>query len=59
MFLVFCSDCKSISIDMFSENGEDFSDTIFGPFENKYDAEEWVDNNCGKAYFSILKINTV
>ena len=32
-------------------------DRIFGPFEDKYMAEEWVDNNCGSKYWTIIKLN--
>ena len=32
-------------------------DRIFGPFEDKYMAEEWVDNNCGSKHWTIIKLN--
>jgi hypothetical protein len=57
MYIVICSDHKAVDIAMFSSL--DWSDKVFGPFEKKQDAEEWVDNNCGKAYFSIVKIKDV
>jgi len=55
MYIVICSNKESINLSTF--DGLNWDNIIFGPFESKTDAEEWVDNSCGKSYFSIIKIN--
>ena len=38
-------------------NGYKWSNVVFGPFNEKHEAEEWVDNYCGKKYWSIVNLN--
>lgn len=35
----------------------EMNDNVFGPFATKQDAEEWVDDHCGKLYWIIVKSN--
>jgi hypothetical protein len=55
MFIVICTDTKILDMSKFQ--GYKWSNLLFGPFTSKYDAEEWVDNHCGKKYWSIVKLN--
>jgi len=55
MYVVICSDKNYLEISHFKQY--EMNDNIFGPFVGKYDAEEWVDNHCGKIYWSIVKLN--
>jgi len=55
MYIVICADSKTI--DMSSFKPFEMNDSIFGPFNEKYQAEEWVDNYCGKYYWSIVQLN--
>ena len=55
MYVVICTDNKVLDMSNFS--GYKWSNVVFGPFVEKYDAEEWVDNYCGKKYWSIVKLN--
>lgn len=34
----------------------EMNDSVFGPFNTKQDAEEWVDDHCGKSYWVIVKL---
>ena len=52
MYIVICTDEKELNI-----RESKWSDFIFGPFEHKYMAEEWVDNHCYKSYWIIVKVN--
>lgn len=54
MYIVICSDTSNI--DMSSYKPFTINENVFGPFRYKNDAEEWVDDNCGKSYWSILEI---
>ena len=55
MYIVICSD--SSSIDMTNFRPFEMQDNVFGPFNEKYYAEEWVDDHCGKKYWIIVKLN--
>ena len=55
MYLVICSD--NDKVDLSDYNGLNWDRILFGPFKNKYDAEEWVDNHCGKKYWNIIQLN--
>ena len=55
MYIVVCTDHKVI--DMSSFKPFEMNDNVFGPFVDKNSAEEWVDNHCGKQYWTIVKIN--
>ena len=57
MYVVICTDNKVLDMSNFS--GYKWSNVVFGPFDEKYDAEEWVDNYCGKAYWNIVRLNRV
>lgn len=54
MYIVICTDSKVI--DMSSFKPFEMNDNVFGPFSSKNDAEEWVDDHCGKKYWSIVKM---
>ena len=56
MYIVICTD--KTSINMTTYNPFTINDNVFGPFISKTDAEEWVDNNCGKLYWTILEVPT-
>ena len=36
----------------------EMNDSVFGPFSTKEDAEEWVDDHCGKSYWIIVKLRS-
>lgn len=55
MYIVICTD--SSSIDMTNFKSFEMQDNVFGPFNTKYMAEEWVDDHCGKKYWIIVKLN--
>jgi len=55
MYIVICTDNKVLDMSNFS--GYKWSNVVFGPFAKKYEAEEWVDNYCGKKYWNIVKLN--
>lgn len=55
MYIVICTDDQFVDMSEFSK--DQWMNIVFGPFKEKYDAEEWVDNHCGKSYWSILPIN--
>ena len=55
MYIVICTDSKVI--DMSSFKPFEMNDNVFGPFTDKNNAEEWVDDHCGKKYWSIVKLN--
>jgi len=57
MYIVICTDNKVLDMSNFS--GYKWSNVVFGPFSAKYEAEEWVDNYCGKAYWNIVRLNRV
>ena len=46
-----------LSLELANFNVGEMDDRIFGPFADKYMAEEWVDNNCGAKYWTIIKLN--
>tara|TARA_Y100000004_G_C8716235_1_gene328127 strand:- start:267 stop:443 length:177 start_codon:yes stop_codon:yes gene_type:complete len=56
MYIVVSHDMKKYTLELQNWKVGDRDDRIFGPFEHKYDAEEWVDNNSGKKYWTIIKI---
>ena len=56
MYIVICSD-KS-NIDMSEFKPYEMSDSVFGPFSTKEDAEEWVDDHCGRSYWIIVKLRS-
>ena len=54
MYAVICTDNKILDMSNFS--GYKWSNVVFGPFTEKYDAEEWVDNYCGKKILEYSEI---
>jgi hypothetical protein len=54
MYIVICTDNNSINMESFDSSK--FDNSVFGVFSNRLDAEEWVDNNCHKSYWSIVKV---
>ena len=56
MYIVVTNDTAKFSIELSSFHVGKRDDRIFGPFEDKQDAEEWVDNNCGSKYWTIIKL---
>jgi len=57
MYVVICTDNGVIDITNFQSDDE-LNHSIFGPFDSVNDAEEWVDNHCGRSYWTIVKLNT-
>ena len=57
MYIVVASDISRFALELSNFRVGDMDDRIFGPFEDKYSAEEWVDDNCGKEYWTIIKLN--
>lgn len=57
MYIVVINELARFAIELSKFHIGDMDDRIFGPFEEKYMAEEWVDNNCGTKYWSIIKLN--
>lgn len=55
MYIVICADTSHI--DMRDFKPYEMNDNVFGPFATKQDAEEWVDDHCGKLYWIIVKSN--
>jgi len=51
VYIVLTNDAKCIDLSEFH-----ISATVAGPFADKYEAEEWVDNHCYKSYFTIMKL---
>lgn len=51
MYIVLTNDTKCIDLSVFKSSA-----TIVGVFEDKYLAEEWVDNHCYKSYFTIMEV---
>ncbi len=57
MYIVVTNKLAKFAIELTRFNIGERDDRIFGPFEEKYMAEEWVDNNCGSKYWSIIRLN--
>ena len=57
MYIVVTSELSKYSVELKNFHVGDRDDRIFGPFEDKYMAEEWVDNHCGSKYWTIIKLN--
>jgi len=57
MYIVVTSELSKYSVELKNFRVGDRDDRIFGPFEDKYSAEEWVDNNCGSKYWTVIKLN--
>ncbi len=57
MYIVVTNDLANLTVEFQDFHPGDMDDRIFGPFHRKCDAEEWVDNNCGKQYWTIIKLN--
>jgi hypothetical protein len=55
VYIVVCANTNTI--DMSSFKPFEINDSVFGPFSIKEHAEEWVDDNCGKQYWTIIKLN--
>ena len=53
------SELSKYSVELQNFRAGDMDDRIFGPFEDKYIAEEWVDNHCGSKYWTIIKLNDI
>ena len=51
------NDMARFAVELSEFNIGERDDRIFGPFEDKYMAEEWVDNNCGSKHWTIIKSN--
>lgn len=56
MYIVVTNDMAKFSIELVSFHAGERDDRIFGPFEEKQDAEEWVDDHCGTKYWTIIKL---
>ncbi len=56
MYIVVTNDMAEFSIELSSFHIGERDDRMFGPFGDKQDAEEWVDNNCGSMYWTIIKL---
>ena len=56
MYIVVTSDMSKYSVELKNFLIGDRDDRIFGPFEEKYMAEEWVDNHCGSKYWTIIRL---
>lgn len=57
MYIVVTNELAKFAIELSNFKVGQMDDRIFGPFEDKYNAEEWVDNNCGSKYWTIIKLN--
>ena len=57
MNIVVTNELARFAIELSKFNIGERDDRIFGPFEEKYMAEEWVDNNCGSKHWTIIKLN--
>ena len=57
MYIVVANDLKRLTIELQDFHPGEMDDRIFGLFDDKYGAEEWVDNHCGKKYWTIIKLN--
>ena len=57
MYIVVTNELARFAIELSDFHIGERDDRIFGPFEEKYMAEEWVDNNCGSKYWTIIKLN--
>jgi len=57
LYIVVTNKLAEFAIELKNFRVGDRDDRIFGPFEEKYMAEEWVDNNCGSKYWTIIKLN--
>ena len=57
MYIVVTNELAKFAIELSKFNIGQRVDRIFGPFDDKYMAEEWVDNNCGSKYWTIIKLN--
>ena len=56
MYIVVTNNTAKFYIELTNFNVGERDDRIFGPFEHKIDAEEWVDNHCGTKYWTIIKL---
>lgn len=57
MYIVVTSNMDEYSLELKNFRIGERDDRIFGPFEDKYNAEEWVDNHCGSKYWTIVKLS--
>ena len=57
MYIVITSELSKYSVELKTFRSGNRDDRIFGPFDYKYMAEEWVDNHCGSKYWTIIKLN--
>ena len=57
MYIVICADTSTIDMSKFKPY--EMNDNVFGPFSTKEDAEEWVDDHCGKSYWIIVKLKNI
>lgn len=57
MYIVLTNKFAKFTIELSKFNVGEKDNRIFGPFKEKYMAEEWVDNNCGSKYWTIIKLN--
>ncbi len=56
MYIVVTNELAEFAIELSNFRAGEMDDRIFGPFEDKYMAEEWVDNNCGSKYWTIIRL---
>ena len=56
MYIVVTSDMSKYAVELKNFRIGDRDDRIFGPIEEKYMAEEWVDNHCGSKYWTIIRL---
>ena len=57
MYIVVTNELAKFSLELSNFHIGERDDRIFGPFDNKYNAEEWVDNHRGSKYWTIIKLN--
>ena len=57
MYIVVTNDMAEFAIELSKFHIGERDDRIFGPFDDKYSAEEWVDNHCGSKYWTIIQLN--